>query len=49
MNNIDWNKFNWEKIFGVVSSVDGMKRNQTRPLRTEIIEMAIATSIAAVS
>jgi hypothetical protein len=41
MNNIDWNKFNWEKIFGVVSSVDGMKRNQTRPLRTEIIEMAI--------
>jgi len=40
-NKIDWNRFNWEKIFGVVSSVDGLKRNQTRTLRTEIIELAI--------
>jgi len=31
---IDWNMFDWSRIFGVVSSVDGMKRNQTRPLRT---------------
>jgi len=38
---IDWNMFDWSRIFGVVSSVDGMKRNQTRPLRTEIIEMSI--------
>jgi len=38
---IDWSMFDWSRIFGVVSSVEGMKRNQTRPLRTEIIEMSI--------
>jgi len=32
---------NWSKVFGVVNSVNSMKRNQTLPLRTEIVEMAI--------
>jgi len=32
---------NWSKVFGVVNSVNTMKRNQTLPLRTEIVEMAI--------
>ncbi len=32
---------NWSKVFGVINSVNTMKRNQTLPLRTEIVEMAI--------
>ena len=32
---------NWSKVFGVVNSLNTMKRNQTLPLRTEIVEMAI--------
>tara|TARA_B100000963_G_scaffold355599_1_gene374154 strand:- start:1420 stop:1950 length:531 start_codon:yes stop_codon:yes gene_type:complete len=32
---------NWSKVFGVVNSVNSMKRNQTLPLRTEIVEMSI--------
>jgi len=32
---------NWSKVFGVVNSVSTLMRNQTRPLRTEIVEMAI--------
>ena len=31
----------WAKVFGVIDSVNTMKRNQTLPLRTEIVEMAI--------
>ena len=41
MNRIDWNRFNWKKIFGVVSSTDKMKRPQARFQRAEIIEVAI--------
>ena len=32
---------NWNKVFGVINSVSTLTRNQTRPLRTEIVEMAI--------
>lgn len=32
---------NWKKVFGVINSVSTLTRNQTRPLRTEIVEMAI--------
>ncbi len=35
------NDVNWSKVFGVINSVDSLKRNQTLPLRTEIVEMAI--------
>lgn len=38
---VDFSKFNWKEIFGTVKQVQGLKRNQTRPLRTEIIELAI--------
>jgi hypothetical protein len=31
----------WAKVFGVIKSVDTLKRNQTRPLRTEIVELSI--------
>ena len=34
--------FDFPSIFGVVNSTDGLKRNQTRPLRTEVQEIAIA-------
>jgi len=34
--------FDFASIFGVVKSTDGLKRNQTRPLRAEIQEIAIA-------
>ena len=34
--------FDFPSIFGVVKSTDGLKRNQTRPLRTEVQEIAIA-------
>lgn len=39
---IDFNLFDWEEIFGVVVATDGLKRNQTRGLRTEIQEIATA-------
>ena len=39
---IDWKLFDFPSIFGVVKSTDGLKRNQTRPLRTEVQEIAIA-------
>lgn len=39
---VDFSKFNWEEIFGVVVATDGLKRNQTRGLRTEIQEIATA-------
>tara|TARA_B100000424_G_C22787676_1_gene423134 strand:+ start:160 stop:681 length:522 start_codon:yes stop_codon:yes gene_type:complete len=32
---------NWEKVFRVIDGTQSLKRNQTRPLRTEIIEMSI--------
>ena len=32
----------WEKVFGIIDSVSTLTRNQTRPLRTEIVEKAIA-------
>ena len=35
------NDVNWNKVFGVINSVSTLTRNQTRPLRTEIVEMAI--------
>lgn len=38
---VDFTKFKWKEIFGTVQQVQGLKRNQTRPLRTEIIELAI--------
>ena len=40
---IDWKRdINWERVFGVIEATSNLKRNQTRPLRTEIIEKAIA-------
>ena len=39
---IDFNKFDFKSIFGVVKSTDGLKRQQTRPLRAEVQEIAIA-------
>jgi hypothetical protein len=39
---IDWSRFDWEEIFGSVKSTDGLKRKQTRPLRTEVQEIATA-------
>ena len=39
---IDYTKFDFPSIFGVVESTDGLKRNQTRPLRAEVQEIAIA-------
>ena len=39
---IDFNLFYFPSIFGVVKSTDGLKRNQTRPLRAEVQEIAIA-------
>jgi len=35
------NDVNWSKVFGVIDSVKTLTRNQTLPLRTEIVEMAI--------
>ena len=32
---------NWTEVFRVIDSVDTLKRNQTRPLRTEFVELAI--------
>ena len=34
--------FDFPSIFGVVKSTDGLKRQQTRPLRAEVQEIAIA-------
>lgn len=34
--------FDFASIFGVVQSTEGLKRNQTRPLRAEVQEIAIA-------
>jgi len=39
---IDWKLFDWEEIFGSVKSTTGLKRKQTRPLRTEVQEIATA-------
>ena len=39
---LNWNLFNFSQIFGVVKSTDGIKKPQTRPLRAEIQELAIA-------
>jgi hypothetical protein len=39
---IDFNLFDFPSIFGVIKSTEGLKRNQTRPLRAEIQEIAIA-------
>lgn len=32
---------NWTEVFRVIDSTGTLKRNQTRPLRTEIVELAI--------
>jgi hypothetical protein len=34
--------FDFPSIFGVIKSTEGLKRNQTRPLRAEVQEIAIA-------
>lgn len=34
--------FNFPHIFGVIESTNGLKRNQTRPLRAEVQEISIA-------
>ena len=34
--------FDFPSIFGVINSTEGLKRNQTRPLRAEVQEIAIA-------
>ena len=34
--------FDFSSIFGVIKSTEGLKRNQTRPLRAEVQEIAIA-------
>ena len=39
---LDWGKLDWENVFGVVRSTDGMKRNQLKGLRAEVIEKAVA-------
>jgi hypothetical protein len=39
---IDFTKFDFNRIFGVVKGTDGMKRNQTRTVRSEIQEESIA-------
>ena len=42
MTPIDFSLFNWKEIFGTVKATDGLKRPQTRGLRTEIQEIATA-------
>ena len=39
---INFKTFDFSSIFGVVKSTDGLKRQQTRPLRAEVQEIAIA-------
>jgi len=39
---INFEKFNWQEIFGTIVATDGLKRNQLRGLRTEIQEMSTA-------
>ena len=39
---INYELFDFPSIFGVVKSTENLKRNQTRPLRAEIQEIAIA-------
>lgn len=39
---IDPELFDFSQIFGVVESTNGLKRSQTRPLRAEVQEIAIA-------
>ena len=39
---INFELFDFPSIFGVIKSTEGLKRNQTRPLRAEVQEIAIA-------
>jgi hypothetical protein len=39
---INFEFFDFPSIFGVIKSTEGLKRNQTRPLRAEVQEIAIA-------
>jgi len=39
---LDFDKFNFPKIFSAVVATESLKRSQTRPLRSEIQEIAIA-------
>lgn len=39
---VDFQKFNWLSIFNAIASTSTLKRNQTRTIRTEIIELAIS-------
>jgi hypothetical protein len=39
---INFELFDFSSIFGVIKSTEGLKRNQTRPLRAEVQEIAIA-------
>jgi len=40
-HSIHFSLFDFPRIFSVIKSTDSLKRNQTRPLRAEIIELAI--------
>lgn len=39
---IDYTRFDFSSIFGVAKSTESLKRNQTRGLRAEVLEKAIA-------
>ena len=39
---INFNEFNFKKIFGISKGTEGMKRNQTKFIRAEIFEEAMA-------
>jgi hypothetical protein len=39
---LDFSRFNFDKIFSAVVATESLKRNQTRPLRSEVQEIAIA-------
>lgn len=39
---LDFSRFDFDKIFRAVVATESLKRNQTRPLRSEVQEIAIA-------
>ena len=42
VHGLDFSRFNFDKIFSAVVATETLKRNQTRPLRSEVQEIAIA-------
>jgi hypothetical protein len=42
MKTLNFELFDFPSIFGVVKSTEGLKRHQTRPLRSEVQEIAIS-------